>query len=885
MNRNGFEAEFGFTSGTAINMVTKSGTNQLRGSLAGYFNDHVIDGGNYFDKLEGNGTKPFEQSAIFSATLSGPIRKNRVFFFTAPEYQKLDASTVQNIAGEQEFQSIASQTNGYNGSCPNQNGPQQQVTQLCYLTQLASAGGSVGQLGTALLNTPIFGDPFKDPILNALVKPNDGTFDGILAGPSTSGVRGLPGFSTPRGRYFNWVSRLDSSRGKDTFAIRFALMHEDDSVLPKPPYSSEDSRTDYTLTGSWTQIVNSKFYNMLLLQAVPSNTWSIEAPAPNGSEIDLGNQIALGTPWAYPYYAQFKRFQFDDNLSWVIGSHTVSAGVSWRPDDYYLHENVWFGGEWEFTDGTFSILDLAGSAAQQLESYNLSHGYPATGPPSTNLTAVQSYLAGTPTLLLQANSNSNSAWSAWTNLLGLFVQDSWKVRPNLTLKYGVRLDYDREPSPVRATTRFSPRLGIAWAPGQASKTLIRASSGVFVAPGTFLVPFYANILGVSGHYVSQNALAAGLPSPPFPSIFAAWAAQKSSATPSQPNPTLTNAQLASLGINIVPPGPGAFGNFIYTVSPTFQPAYTVQASLSIARQLSSNLSLEVAYLMYHSVHVEQALEANFVQETSVPVDPFVGPTYVPNSGTTAGEPDGSIFQNNAYSSVGYGIYHGGTITLTQRWSRGLQFQVNYTFSRALDDTSDFSSLSTPFRPGFSNLDYGVSDFNISHNFVANGVYSLPFRSIPGNLASSIFANVTISPIVFARSGVPFTSLVPGLENGTIGHNSNARPWHEGRNQGVGPDFVSEDLRISKTLNWEHSHQSLELIAQCQNISNRTNFAGVNNNFPANPDYPLSRTGTLEDGPYNLRGFTPKSVSQLSEPLSFTSSYPARRLSLALRFDF
>ena len=193
VNRNGFEAEFGFTSGSAINMVTKSGTNQFHASAAGYFHNRNTDGGNYFDKLAGLGVKPFEQSLIVSATLGGPIRKSRWFFFTAPEYQQLDAATVQNIAAEQEFQSIASQSNGFDGkSCPSQNTPQQQVTQLCYLTQMANSGGPLSGLGEGLLASSVFGDPFNDPILNALVTSQDGTFDGIPASPVGSGVRRPP---------------------------------------------------------------------------------------------------------------------------------------------------------------------------------------------------------------------------------------------------------------------------------------------------------------------------------------------------------------------------------------------------------------------------------------------------------------------------------------------------------------------------------------------------------------------------------------------------------------------------------------------------------------------------------------------------------------------
>jgi hypothetical protein len=892
VNRSSFEAEFGFTIGTAINMVTKSGTNQFHGSAAGYFHDRATDAENFFNKLTAPVGKPFEQSAIFSATLGGPIRKNRLFFFSAPEYQKLDSSTVQNIAGESEFQGISSQANGYNpanGTCPNQQ-TNQQVTQLCYLTQLANSGSPLSTLGSGLLTSPIFGNPFSDPILKALVTANDGTFDGIPASPVGSGVRGLPGFSTPRGRYFNWVTHLDYVAGaKDSLSLRFSWMRETDSVTPPPPYSGSEFQTDYTLTGSWTHVASSNLVNILRAQAVPSNTASVQAPSPNGSEIDLGNQIELGTPFSYPYDAHFRRFQFDDALSWAKGNHRFKFGGSWRPDDYSVREKLWFGGEWEFLDGTFSILNIVAaaegsSAASALASYNLSQGYQAAGPSSTNLTAVQSLLAGTPTLLLQANPNSNSQWSAWAQTVGLYAQDSWKVLPRLTLDYGIRFDYNHDPSPVPSSAWFTPRLGIAWVPTADQKTVVRAGAGLFVAPNTFMIPFYANILGVSGKYVNQNALVAGLPSPPFPSIFSAWALQSANATTAEPNPPLTSAQLASLGVTIGPPGPAAFGNFIYTMAPNFKPAYTIQASLSVERQIAHNLSIEVGYLMYRSVHIEQVLEANFVRDTSAPIDPFAGPQYSPRPGFTVGEPNSSIFQNNAFSSSGTGLYNGGTFSLTRRFGAGLQFQVNYTLSRSIDDTSDFSSLSTPFRPDLLNLDRALSDFNITHNFVASGVYTTPFHS-GGGILSKLLANVTVSPIFYARSGIPFTLLVPALINGTIGHNANARPWFEGRNNGIGADFFSWDLRISKTLIRREGGPRLDVIAQSQNLLNRTNFAVVNNNFPADPNYPLPGGGTLENGPFNVRGFSPSSVSQLSQPLSFTSAYPARQVSLALRLAF
>lgn len=93
------------------------------------------------------------------------------------------------------------------------------------------------------------------------------------------------------------------------------------------------------------------------------------------------------------------------------------------------------------------------------------------------------------------------------------------------------------------------------------------------------------------------------------------------------------------------------------------------------------------------------------------------------------------------------------------------------------------------------------------------------------------------------------------------------------------------MQVSKTLMSGSERRSLELVAQAQNLLNHTNFAAVNNNFPWNPNYPLPGGGTLQNGPYRVSGFAPKSVVQLSQPLAFTAAYQARRVSLALRISF
>jgi hypothetical protein len=78
---------------------------------------------------------------------------------------------------------------------------------------------------------------------------------------------------------------------------------------------------------------------------------------------------------------------------------------------------------------------------------------------------------------------------------------------------------------------------------------------------------------------------------------------------------------------------------------------------------------------------------------------------------------------------------------------------------------------------------------------------------------------------------------------------------------------------------------LNLIGQVQNLLNSTNFAAVNNILPANPDFTLPGGGNLLNGPYNVRGFAPRSISELGQPLAFTSAYPPRYISFGLQLAF
>jgi hypothetical protein len=855
VNRNGFAAEFGFTDGSAINIVTKSGGNQFHGGAYGYFQDHNTSAQNFFNGIEGL-PAAYSQNIYTGFTAGGPVKKDKLFFFLAYEYRNLNNPDY---------------TNANILKAPTVVGPS--AAQTAYVNALKTSGNPF-LIGFANGITPGL-TPLNNPALNKILTAENGTFINPF-------------------RYHNTLLRFDAQPNtNNSLNLRLEYSHDDNSA-GNPDASGLFTR-DFSILTTWNHTFSPSLLNQVLVQVVPKNVAN-NVPNPfQGVNFSLGNLNAgnlggtssFGSPSLVPYLAHQKRYQFEDNLTWNHGKHTFKMGASMRLADYTVQDNLWFNNEFDFKDGVIPLISLAPAAVQaQLVGFNLTHGFPATGPANTNLSAPQSFAFGVPADVLAGF--NNPIWTGWGKYFGSYVQDSWKINSRLTMNAGVRFDSDAEPPPLSTSFYASPRLGFAWDPFGDQKTVIRAGGGIYVAPVDVLIPSYGSLLDGSGRYINEVL---DILSPTNPQVAQLWGLGL--AKGELPFGHLTPADFAAVGINTVTPG----ALVAYGVSPNYKNPYTVQGSLSIDHQLGKSYSLEIGYNMYHGVHLQMPLETGYNQVN--PGSPLCatvfkafpgctditgGPLYIPNSGQ---------LQHTTYESIGSSSYNGLTTSLTKRYSHGLQFQVNYTWSKSIDNVIDFASFQNWFRPSMLNLFRATSVFDIPHALVANAVYTTPFKPGTGNFFNSLLADITLAPIFSWHSGLPFSVRTPSLANGIALDSNYAMPFTSSRDNNRGPAYASTDLTFRKSffINRDRGVR-VEFSATGTNIFNRVNFTKVSDQFDINGIPPNGIVQTA-DGPLNLltgpytglHGVKPTSPGQVTQPLFFSAADVARQIQFGLKLAF
>ncbi len=889
INRSNYSADLGSASGATINIVTKSGTNQMHGGLFGFFRNDVMDARDHFAYTQAlQPGSPFSLSAVgqptkdslnrqqFGGTIGGPIKKDKTFFFFAYEGLHSDSqAAVPLLTNSSIFAPTA---------------PQQGI-----LAGLASQSPAsvVPCLGTAP-NFTLLPGPVCAGALSAIltVNPNATPIPGVIT-PGRIALNqfvvnqfekdgGLFPFPTHQ---YEGSFRIDQKFGdNDSAFLRYSAAHleqTDQNLQALTAFSRGTSvlNWDSDAQVSWFHVFSPTAQNEARFQW-DLNQFNVNSNDPGGPSLDVEGYGFFGRNIFLPSYTTSRRYEFADNFTIVRGRHTMRMGFYELLRGNNTTSDTFFGGRFEF-------LQLPGGLVSPCLQVPAACGL-STSTPSASISTLQSLSLGLPAFYEQGFGNPQYAINRpWT---ALYWQDEWRVRPSLTLNYGLRYELDTQAGPINTDKKnFAPRISFAWDPFGDHKTAIRGGYGIFYSPVYEQIDNVVKTLGnVNGVRQIANTLVNVLGVPGNPALNSAAIFQTlfaegkilCGAPPAGANACITPGNLTQFGLTVANTGPLPPGTVLFSAQPNYRNPYSQQASLQIEREIGNGFTVSASYIYVHTLRLPWAVDSNLL--AGAPVVTGTGADGLPTNGLPfqnwgapvcqvappAANPcfadaTRTILQNNVYSSVAAAIYNGGIFEMRKRFSATLSLIANYTYSRATDDTTDFNSDYAAFDEVDLRADRALSDFDERHKVVIAAVLQSPAGH------SRILSGWELAPIFSYHSGHPFNLLAGSDINGD-NHFTNDRPPGAGRNTGLGPNYINFDLRLSRQFRFGEK-LNLQLIAESFNLANRTNYATVNN-----------IVGATFAPPFNVQGSAALSPSQ---PLGFTSDLPKREFQLGLRLSF
>jgi hypothetical protein len=427
--------------------------------------------------------------------------------------------------------------------------------------------------------------------------------------------------------------------------------------------------------------------------------------------------------------------------------------------------------------------------------------YPRSARGSYSFSSLANFLAGRYNNAGFAQTFGDPVVAQGNPNLGLFLQDEWHVSPALAVDAGLRYELQVLDSIRTDTDNLSPRVGFAWTPGR-GRTVLRGSAGLF-HDRVPLRPL-ANALLSAGNTTDLSRLQQTLVSlsptqagaPRFPEILAA------------PVPSVTLPSLT-------------------TMDPRLQSALSLQASVEVERQLGASATVTAGYSYLRGSDLLISVNQN------VPSCPAAGT----NNGC---RPNPAYANNSQYSSASRSSYHGLQLSLLQRPVGWGYYRVSYTLSWAKNNVGEFF-FSSPIDPFDLEKDWGRSDDDQRHRLVAHAAVSSPAgpaTTLWQHLSHGFQLSGSLQ--YYSRLPLNVTSGVTTVQ-GTAG-----RPLVDGefipRNAGVGPDYLSLNLRLSRTFALG-GRARLQALAEVFNLTNRENVVAMNGNFGSG-DYPTEPSPTF-----------------------------------------
>ena len=650
----GANAEFGRSQSGFVNVVTKSGTNDLNGTAHLVFKNDGLSSNP--KNPDGSEAENFEQEQIQGGfTIGGPIKRDRIFYFAA--YDMQDASSTKQTDPTRIEPRVVAAFAAL-GS-PNENGPIERSNDARVLLGKVDWNASARHLATLRYNY-------------TWSEQENGTFD-----------------VDSWGRSANAIEKDDSNAVTGSLISTFssAVLNEFRFQTAKEnrprPYNGPDVRNQ-------------------------------SRPLPD-TAFDFGSSYRFGMPFFIPVEYYDTRLQFNDNVSYLAGAHSIKVGVEYNRVNSVQTFIGFANGRYIFssTDGFLNYLNNPNYLECSDGSTSTSGGCPA----GTTITG--------PVLLYlqQAGVGGLSVEEAGTQEIpqtepAIFIQDSWQVSPTLNFQYGLRWEAQIQPDPITpadevfyapfiGTTKngqefpsdgeipsdrdmIQPRLGISWNPHGDGRSVLRANAGIFYGriPGLSLASSRSTN-GSRGQTLFRNSEASPFlgPVPVYPNIIP----QSEIGDPFRPD--------------------------VFVFDKDFQNPRTTSASVSWEQEVIRNYAVLVKYNYAKGDHITRFANRN---------DPLLGSPWLTGLGA-----DGSNGVNTltTVESTAKSLYQGITVGLTRRPANNIQFQAYYTYSK---DKSDDDNERDPFSFRYAKItdldpEYGYSDRDQRHRFNGWLLWQAPWK--------------------------------------------------------------------------------------------------------------------------------------------------------------
>ena len=793
VERNSFSAEFGQAQGAVVNLITKGGSNEFHGSLFEFYRNDSLNANNFFLNRAGQPKAQLKYNN-FGGNFSGPIIKNRVFFFWSEEWRRERRGSVLSA----NVPTIAEKQGDFSGALT---GPLPHIPGTCREEPNPNAPPA----------TITVCDPFPgNRIPTGQLSPAGLAYMKLFPDPNTTGS---PNWTTSQVQPIN--TRQDLIRGDVTISDKANLMvryiNEKWTHLaasgnfwgdsPYPTLSSDWSQPSHSFAVKLTNTLSSRAVNEFQFSIAGNDIIITTSPETQALEDEIASKI----PTVFPHGGDGLVGGTVPSLFWGAGGYAnIWHQAPWtNREDLYIWKDDFslvFGSHDLKVGGLFShnFKDEpgvgAGGGNQQASIQGCGE---QTGHCIGDL-----LLRDTVLLNYTEIANTEIAEGRWRDF-EFYVNDTWKLHPRVTLTMGLR--YSVFTPAWEKDNRISNFIPSLYNGTDFNSGLVTAEEGIATGLGRSLVNTYKkgfqprvgiawDVFGTGetavrlgfGRYMSRSNVIEDLlrltGNPPWTTTVSAGSGWNGAGTTLANCPTCRSLDTINPGLvnNVAGVNPNAGFN---AVDPNFRPPESYQWNLTISHQLFKDTVFEASYIGNHGLHIwRRNVNRNDIPDNQTcrgsecDGSSADARLQIARAGMNIASPvpgvgvqdQGILIADNRVlrgvgnittdESNGNSSYHAMQLWLNRRFSERLAFQVAYTWGHAISDVSLTSFTNSTSDPFNFNADRGDADLDRRHTFVSNLVYVLPSFNRWGKTANFFLGDWQLNGIASYFGATPIEIL-------------------------------------------------------------------------------------------------------------------------------